>query len=128
MPTCLKTPEFAEAWGEWLSYRRASRKPLTPQTQRRQLEQLAQMGVTDAIQCVRQSIERGWQGLFPVKPQTHNANEHRSDSQQHPRNSEIVGSDASWQRTLERRRASGKIIDTASRPAADGLAAETPAS
>ena len=38
-------------------------------TARRQLSKLSRMGAALAIQSIDQSIEMGWQGLFPVEEQ-----------------------------------------------------------
>jgi hypothetical protein len=63
-PENLRTPEFAEAWQQWVQFRRESKKRLTQSTIAKQLTKLAEFGSQKAIRSIEQSIERGWQGLF----------------------------------------------------------------
>ncbi|MFA5206644.1 MAG: hypothetical protein WC708_19770, partial [Lentisphaeria bacterium] len=67
-PDSLDVPEFRAAWESWEGYRKERRQGLTPSTRNRQLAQLAALSVPDAIAAIDQSITKGWQGLFPPKP------------------------------------------------------------
>jgi hypothetical protein len=69
IPEVLDTPDFLKVWEEWKAYRKELRKPVTPTTARRQLEHLAECGPAAAAAMILQSIEHGWQGLFPLKDQ-----------------------------------------------------------
>src|SRR6185369_10013938 len=67
IPTELDSDVFSQAWHRWIEYRSQRKCPLAPMTRQAQLKQLATMGVHDAVRSIEQSIERGWQGLFPVE-------------------------------------------------------------
>ena len=57
--------EFKEVWSEWVAYRRGIRKPMTSHTQNLQLKSLSELSERQAIDCIKQSIFKGWTGLFP---------------------------------------------------------------
>lgn len=63
----LNTRAFQEAWCLWVSDRAERRKPLTKAAMRLQILKLEGMGHAMAIASIKQSIEMGWIGLFPVK-------------------------------------------------------------
>lgn len=63
----LSKPGFQKAWHEWLSFLNEIHKPLRPSTAKRQLAFLSQQ--SDPVAVIEQSIQNGWQGLFPLKPQ-----------------------------------------------------------
>jgi hypothetical protein len=67
LPDNLNTPAFIAAWTDWQTYHREIKKPLTPTTARAQLIKLAKAGPDTAAAMIRQSIEQGWTGLFPIK-------------------------------------------------------------
>lgn len=54
------------AWNEWLEYLKQKRKTPTPLTIKKQLKQLEKLNEQDAIITINQSIQNGWQGLFPI--------------------------------------------------------------
>ena len=56
--------EFREAWSEWEQHRREIKKPLTPTSIRKQLEDLAKMSEAESIAAMHRSIASGWQGIF----------------------------------------------------------------
>jgi 5-formyltetrahydrofolate cyclo-ligase len=69
----MNTPElphtsaaWAEAWADWIAFRKEIKKPLTPTSVKKQAKFLHAMSEADAIACLEQSIRNGWQGLFPV--------------------------------------------------------------
>lgn len=63
--------EFAQAWTDWVGYRRKRRKPLVDDTANAQLAKLADWGVSKAIRSIRRSIEQGWAGLFDPDADEH---------------------------------------------------------
>ena len=67
LPSELDTDEFRSAWQDWIAYRKELRKPLTPSTIKSQLSDLTRFGSARAILSIRQSINKGWQGLFEPK-------------------------------------------------------------
>ena len=56
--------QFCATWHTWVDERAARGKKLTPQAAKLQLQQLAQLTASAAIQCVNESIASGWQGVF----------------------------------------------------------------
>lgn len=67
LPPNLDTPQFQIAWTEWEKHRAEMRHKLTPSTRAKQLKMLAKVGPATAAAMIHQSIEQGWQGLFPLK-------------------------------------------------------------
>jgi hypothetical protein len=59
-----ESDEFAEAWNDWVIYRREKKKKLTPSTIKMQLKKLGSVGEIRAIKMITCSIEKGWEGLF----------------------------------------------------------------
>lgn len=57
---------WAEAWSDWIAFRKEIKKPLTPTSVKKQAKFLHAMAEEDAIACLEQSMRNGWQGLFPV--------------------------------------------------------------
>lgn len=54
------------AWLVWLDYRKQIRKPLFPVSHPLAMKKLQRFGAKQ-MAVVEQSIENGWQGLFPLK-------------------------------------------------------------
>lgn len=67
IPENLNTSEFRSLWEAWVSYRKESKKPLTPSTVKAQLSKLSKVGPEAAKAAIEASICSGWQGLFPEK-------------------------------------------------------------
>ena len=67
VPVCLQTEGFLEAWGRWKIHRTEIKHKLTPSTEKLQLAKLEKVGPDVAIAMIDQSIEKGWQGLFPPR-------------------------------------------------------------
>ena len=63
MPLPFDSSEFRSAWELFEKHRREIRKPLTPTAAKLSLEMLARIGETRAVDCIRHTIEKGWQGL-----------------------------------------------------------------
>jgi hypothetical protein len=55
-----------EAWNEWVEYRKRIKKPLKPANYAWTMKGLAKFG-KDQMAVVQQSMEREYQGLFPLK-------------------------------------------------------------
>lgn len=69
-PKALDTETFRELWIEWRAHRKAQRRALTPQTERKQLAELEQceaLVLGYAVRTVEHALKHGWQGLFPTK-------------------------------------------------------------
>jgi DNA-binding PadR family transcriptional regulator len=62
------SPALAEAWKDFEEHRRKLRKPMTDKAKALILSKLMEYGKTDEekIAILNQSIERGWQGVFPI--------------------------------------------------------------
>ena len=60
----FESEEFAEAWNDWVVYRKEKKKKLTPSTIKMQLKKLGSVGEIRAIRMISCSIEKGWEGLF----------------------------------------------------------------
>ena len=63
-PQALSTPEFADAWKDWVAYRKERGQTLKPTTIKAQLATMQGWGSVDAVAAIRQSIMNGWQGIF----------------------------------------------------------------
>jgi len=57
--------KFTDAWNEWQTYLTQKRKKPTKLTTTKQLNQLSKLNEDDAIITINNSIQNGWQGLFP---------------------------------------------------------------
>ena len=61
----------SEAWDEWLEYRKAKRKPVSPLAAKKVFKWLLDLDPEDQQKVIDRSIENDWQGLFPPpSPQT----------------------------------------------------------
>jgi len=63
-PQGLQTHEFADAWKDWVAYRKERGQTLKPTTIKAQLSTRQDWGAADAVAAIRQSIMNGWQGIF----------------------------------------------------------------
>jgi hypothetical protein len=66
----FSSDEFRKAWSEWEQHRREIKKPLTPTSIRKQLEDLAKMSEAESIAAMHRSIASGWQGIFAASSKT----------------------------------------------------------
>ncbi len=55
-----------EAWGKWVKHRKEIKKPLTPTAIEQQLK-ILEDNRYDQVEIIEQSINNGYQGLFPIK-------------------------------------------------------------
>ena len=56
---------FGKVWTDWMQYRNERKKPLTPTTNKQQIEFLSNLNENDATQSIILSIRNGWLGIFP---------------------------------------------------------------
>jgi hypothetical protein len=75
---------FREAWTDWEQHRREIKKPLTPTSTRKQLEDLAKMSEGEAIAAMHRSIANGWQGIFPASSKTKTDHRQLKASREYP--------------------------------------------
>lgn len=60
--------EFKVVWDKWETYRKQTKKPLTPMTRTEQIDMLKKLSnERQAIETINKSIAFGWQGLFVTK-------------------------------------------------------------
>jgi hypothetical protein len=64
IPESLNSEPFKAAWGEWLSYRKEKRKPVSERAAKMQLRDLENMGPDRAVAAIRHSIKSDYQGIF----------------------------------------------------------------
>lgn len=77
VPECLRTPEFEQAWEDYIAYRRAARhKALKPASVQAKWREMAQWGHDAALSAIAETISNGWQGIFKPKPNTSNNTNH----------------------------------------------------
>lgn len=68
VPPEIDSPQFREAWCEYVSYRRERKLPaLVPRSVAGQYAKLARWGPEGALESIRNTISNGWQGLFDPK-------------------------------------------------------------
>lgn len=66
LPPSLVTPEFEQAWADWIAYRRESKfSAWKPVTVKAKLAELEAIGSEAATAAIRRSIANGWKGIFP---------------------------------------------------------------
>ena len=65
IPPDLNTPEFVDAYEEFLVHRREKRQAVTPTAHSRMMKRMQKSGVEISIQAIHQAIENGWTGVFP---------------------------------------------------------------
>lgn len=70
LPLPFESPAFADAWADWLTYRKERKlTPYKPTALKAQLATLAEWGEVASIHSIRESIRQNWQGLFEPKQQ-----------------------------------------------------------
>lgn len=67
LPEDLDTPEFREAWLEWVKYRKKIKKPFPAAAAPAMWRKAQQAGVQAAIDGFETSMANGWQGTFPKR-------------------------------------------------------------
>ncbi len=82
IPEDLNTPEFLEAYEEFMAHRREKRQAVTPIAHARMMKRMQRSGVEISIQAIHQAIENGWTGVFPdrIKRSKGKTRAARSDS------------------------------------------------
>ena len=71
--------EFEDALTEFERYRKMIKKPLTPEAKQRTLNELNRLAPDEEtqIKIIHQSIDRGWQGVFPLQEKQNTQKEKR---------------------------------------------------
>lgn len=64
LPLLLNTPEFIQAWTEWLADRKARGKTVTLRAAKIQLGKMELWGPAKAVEAINNSIANGWTGIF----------------------------------------------------------------
>lgn len=67
LPASIGSPEMQAAWLDWQEHRKEKRKPLTPLSAKRQIEQFQEWGIPRSIAAIKHSILKGWQGIYEQK-------------------------------------------------------------
>lgn len=63
LPEALDTPEFRDAWSNWLADRKERGKAVTERAARMQLRELESLGLPDAIHAIEMAMNRSWMGI-----------------------------------------------------------------
>jgi hypothetical protein len=76
LPVLLDTHEFRVAWEDYVTYRKQAKlRRLTPMSVRDQWAEMEGWGHDEAVEAIRTTIRKGWQGIFkPKQNGTHNGN------------------------------------------------------
>lgn len=78
----FESESFKEAWLSWEKHRREIKKKLTEESVRQQFKKFSEWGEARAIEAIRYTIEKGWQGLVePTSNQSHKNNKHAGINQ-----------------------------------------------
>ena len=77
LPEDLDTPEFREAWLEWVQYRKKIKKPFPAAAAPAMWRKAQQAGVQAAIDGFETSMANGWQGTFPKRKSNDQIHEKR---------------------------------------------------
>lgn len=64
IPAALDTPEFRQAWAEWVEDREERKKPVTTLSAKIAFNKMLPWGVQRAVAAIRLSIESHWQGVY----------------------------------------------------------------
>jgi hypothetical protein len=73
LPVLLDTDEFRAVWKDYSDYRKQSKlRRLTAMSVRDQWAEMEGWGHEVAVEAVRTTIRKGWQGIFKPKNGTHN--------------------------------------------------------
>ncbi len=64
-PPWMKDPAFVQAWSDFEVHRTEIKHPVKPTSKSRLLKKLAKWGFDKAVTALENSVENGWQGVFP---------------------------------------------------------------
>lgn len=68
LPVLLDTDEFRGAWAEYITYRKQAKlRRLQPMSVRDQWAEMEGWGHDEAVEAIRTTIRKGWQGIFKPK-------------------------------------------------------------
>ena len=71
----IRNMGLSETWEEWIKHRKEIKKPLTPDSIKRQVNFLEKSKPEDRIGIIEQSIRNGYTGLFHLKGNKHGNNQ-----------------------------------------------------
>jgi len=74
IPNELRTISgFVESWGDWVKHLSDKKKPIKETTAKYQLKKIMNLwqAGNDPIEIINQSIEKNWQGFFPINQNQH---------------------------------------------------------
>jgi hypothetical protein len=63
IPEAIDCEAFRSAWTDWVAHRNDIRKKLTPTSVRQQLKEFSEWGAIRAVEAIRYTIAKGWQGI-----------------------------------------------------------------
>lgn len=67
LPPPLSGDAFRSKWREWCAYRRAKKKPISKIAAEKQLKNLADVPLADAMKAIDEAIASDYQGVFPKR-------------------------------------------------------------
>jgi len=65
--TYLNDAYFKSAYDDYLTMRKAIKKPMTPRAEKMALEELHKHPIQTAVKMMEQSVFNSWAGIFPLK-------------------------------------------------------------
>ena len=75
LPVLLDTEAFRVAWTDYISYRKQAKlRRLQPMSVRDQWAEMEGWGHDEAVEAIRTTIRKGWQGIFKPKANSTNHN------------------------------------------------------
>lgn len=77
------SPQFKTAWAAWITYRGEIKKPYkSDMAIQAALKKLSEHPEEVAIKMIEESISNQWQGIFEIKKQNNNHNEHKQSTRE----------------------------------------------
>ena len=75
LPPVLDSEDFKAAWGDYVTYRKQAKlRRLQPMSVRDQWSEMEGWGHDEAVEAIRTTIRKGWQGIFKPKANGTNHN------------------------------------------------------
>ena len=75
LPLPFDSLAFRDAWVSWFNHRQEIKKPISAETHKSQLKTMGVMGEKKAIDAIRFTIDKGWQGLHEPDAYSNNKTE-----------------------------------------------------
>lgn len=70
VPLPFASDEFKKQWSDWMTYRKAKRKPVSDLGMKQTFQDFLKWGEQASIESMRKSIKSDWQGLFEPRQPT----------------------------------------------------------